>query len=521
MATVFYLTSKYGYSSIFNECYRICYGQTYKFFENDNNWFIDLKKKDSHIKIAKKINYTPEINFSAKSVSEHLKCKIKESLKGEAISNVNHNKIINYFSLKYYSSNKRSSKNAFIFLRLLRFYIGHLDSYTNTHSSWQQAKEYLEYLIAISAHNDYFQIALKDTNPTVTESVKYLINNRYNITISCDNIYLEKRDEDKLFKAIEFRFKKIGINALLFTLQYIYGKYDHETSRYFLRSEPGMIDVPKADIPWGYIFNLSLANLHDTESKKQYRKIFLDSIELLKHFFCIQRMQTFSKYGDIHQNHETILEHIQKNILYDQHFSIDQISSKHIYKIISCVFSSKQMDVYDTNIKLYLSLIDFVNLNAKLDKPLQFTEDDFFIYSGNYLRYNREDITELLGELSFTPNEINNNYLKPDDINKRNYFEKPFVKIKNKYVYINPIFNNFGFYASLQRKFLEKGADGNVMGKAIESFVEKLLVDNGLIILSGKKYDVAKDVADELSIRSTERECDFILETKDTIFSLN
>ncbi|HHQ4600635.1 TPA: hypothetical protein ACSP82_001511, partial [Aeromonas veronii] len=188
------------------------------------------------------------------------------------------------------------------------------------------------------------------------------------------------------------------------------------------------------------------------------------------------------------------------------------------YKIVSGVFTSSLLSAYDINVKLYLSVIDFVNTNARPYNKLKFTCDSFIRYAGNYLHYDTQQMNDLLNELSFTPDEINNGYLKPDDIKKRNYFEKPFIYNNGEYTYINPIFNNFGFYATLQKKFAEKGADGNVMGKAIESFVEKLFIDSGITFISGKKYNIAKEVARELSINSTERECDFIIETEGTIF---
>ncbi|PNQ53204.1 hypothetical protein C1141_20830, partial [Vibrio agarivorans] len=55
------------------------------------------------------------------------------------------------------------------------------------------------------------------------------------------------------------------------------------------------------------------------------------------------------------------------------------------------------------------------------------------------------------------------------------------------------------------------------MGKAIEDFVENLFVKSGIEIHSNKEYKVSKQIAKELSIQSQKRECDFIIETSDTI----
>lgn len=486
--------------------------------ENDNLWFIDCNHKDNFTHVAEKINLPQQIIISERTIKEYIKEKIIALLQGEGISNVSYGKTLNYLSLRHFSSNRKSCRNSLAFLKLLRFFIGNLNGYTTSLDSWQLAKIYLENLISISSHDGHLQIISDDDNKTITASIKYLQKRNYNVIISYDRIYLDQTDEVRFFDSIKYKFEKLGVNALNFTLKCIYKKYNHEFRRYFLRSEPGVIHTPDADTPWGYIFNVSIANLHEVKFKNEHKIIFLDCLELLRNYFCIQRLQTFNKYGDITQNHETILNHIQKNISYDQYFSIDQTSDKHIYKIISGVFSSSVLSAYDINIRLYLSVIDFVNSHAKLYDKLQFTCDDFIRYAGNYLHYDTQQMIGILNELSFTPDEINKDYLKPDEIKKRNYYERPFIYSDGKYIYINPILNNFGFYSSLQKKFVEKGADGNAMGKAIESFVEKLFIDSGITFISGKKYNITKEVASELSIKSTERECDFVIETEGTIF---
>jgi len=206
---------------------------------------------------------------------------------------------------------------------------------------------------------------------------------------------------------------------------------------------------------------------------------------------------------------------IQRNILYDQHFSIDQISEKHIHKIVSGIFSSAKLDPYRIDVELYLDILKSVSQHSMHDQPLIFSEEN--VFQDLKFKYSLEVVRAALNLLSLKSNEINRRYLIPEEVNKRNYFEKPFVYIEDQYIYVNPVLNNYGFYASILNLYVGNGVDGNIMGMAVEDFVENLFVDSGVLVHTNKKYKISKQVAKELSIQSQERECDFIIETKETI----
>ena len=487
-----------------------------KFLEEKESWWsMDYGRYDDFYQVAEKFGYEFKTHKTASEVQNYLKEKIKETLYGEDINQSEFNRIQEHLALNYYSSNEMEFSNSFKFIRLIRYVIDSLQSYTKSADSWFLVKDYLEAFLSISNYHPDESLFSFDENKDIAKSIQFLRNKGYQVSILSGSPSIPEKDEERLFQAIDYRFKKMGYNAICFTLHCISNLYDSSLKRFFLRSEPSVTGVNKIDIPWGYLFNISLANLHVVKKSRDYKKQYIESTELLKHYFCIQKLQTFNKHGDMNHRHDTILPALQKEILYDQHYSIDQISENHIVQIVSGIFTSEILAPFCIDIDLYIDILMSVSKESKHDRPLVFTDED--VYRDLQYKYSLQDVRTTLQFFSFESGEINNGYLRPEDINKRNYFEKPFVNVDDKYIYINHTFNNYGFYTSLLNLFRNEGVDGNVMGKAIEDFVENLFVKSGIEIHSNKEYKISKQVAKELSIKSQKRECDFIIETSDTI----
>ncbi|EOA6587748.1 hypothetical protein ACH7VG_003363 [Vibrio vulnificus] len=483
--------------------------------EKESSWSMDYGRYDDFYQVAEKFGYEFKTHKTVSEVRNYLKEKIKETLYGEDINHSEFTRIQEHLSLKYYSSDEVECANSFKFVLLIRYVINSLQSYTNSVDSWCLVKDYLEAFISISNYHPDESLFSFDQNRDIAKSIQFLRNKGYKVSILSGYPSIAEKDEERLFQAIDYRFKKMGYNAICFTLQCISNLYDSSLKRFFLRSEPSVTGVNNIDIPWGYIFNISLANLHFVKKSRNYKKQYIECLDLLKHYFCIQKLQTFNKYSDMNHRHDTILPALQKEILYDQHYSIDQISENHILQIVSGVFTSGILAPFSIDVDLHIDILMSVSKYSKHDRPLFFTDED--VYRDLQYKYSLQDVRSTLWFFSFESGEINNGYLKPEDIVKRNYFEKPFVHVGDKYIYINNTLNNYGFYTSLLNLFRDEGVDGNIMGKAIEDFVENLFVKNGIKIHSNKEYKVSKQIAKELSIESQKRECDFIIETSDTI----
>lgn len=485
------------------------------FERKENDWALNLDRYENFIQVAEKFGYEFNTHKTTSEVQKYLKDKIRSSLLGSDISQNEFDKIEDHLTFKYYSSNGAECKDAFSFIGSLRYVINRVDSYTNSIDAWSSVKDYLEAFLAISNHSADAYTDLFNEKKVISESIKFLRKKGYRVTIEAGEIRLSKEDEKRLLTAIEYRFNKLGHNSLFFTLSCISRFYDRKSKRFFLRSEPSMTSSYEADTPWGYLFNVSLSNLHHVKKSRNHKKLFLECIELAKHYFCIQRLQDFNKFSDTNHRYDTILPAIQKNILYDQHFSIDQISDSHMINIISDMFSSQKLVALGVDISLYKNILEWVSCHSRHDQPLAFSVID--IFNGLNCKYLLQDVESTLKLLSFQASEINKGYLLPEEIHKRNYYQKPFIYLDGKYVYINSSICNYGFYTSALNLCKSKGADGNLMGKVAEEFIERQFACGGVTFHANKQYDISPEIRKKLNIQSKERECDYIIETDDTI----
>lgn len=479
---------------------------------NDNKWEIDFGRYTHLNQIAERFGHDYK---TAPAAQESLINKIKEVLHGEDVNQEEFNRIQQHLALRYYTSNRLDCNNAFRFIDLLKYAINNLNSYTNSCESWILARDYLEAYLSISPNKPGEELFFVDENKKISESIQFLRKRGYRPLIQLGQIELSPEDEARLLQSINYRFQKTGYNSICFTLKCISDLYNTQMGRFFLRDEPKSTGDIQINIPWGYIFNISLSHLHPVKKSRDHLKKYTEGVELSRHFFCIKRLQTLSKYSDIYHQRSTIVSAIQKNILYDQHFSIDQISTKHIQKIVSGIFSSNILDKYKIDINPHLDILRLVSRKSNHDCPLIFNEQE--IFKDLSQKYSSLEIKSALDILTQDANKINKEYLQPNDIKRRNYFERPFFLYQGKYIYINPVLNNYGFYATILKIYTENGADGHAMGIATEEFVGRLFTEHGILVHSNKKYKITKQVAGELSIKSKEKEVDFIIETNDTI----
>ncbi len=486
------------------------------FLESDDiRWSMDFDRYDNFIHVAEVFGYEFEIQKNSRVVQEFLKEKIKSTLYGEGLSQIGFEKLENHLALKYFSSDEIECKNAFTFVGRIRYVINRLRSYSTSYESWVLVRDYLEAYMCLSSYGHNSYSVLFNENKLISESIKFLVEKGFKVSIEIGDICIRKNDEKRLLSAIDYRFKKLGYYSMCLTLVCMSRHYNQSAKRYFFRPEPSMTGEYNTGIPWGYLFNVSLANLHSIKKPKKCDKIFLECLELSKHYFCIKKLQTLNMFSDTNHRFDTILPAIQKNILYDQHFSLDQVSCDHINQMIEGIFSSPSITSLDLDLSIYIDLLKWVSDNAKHDQPLVFSADDFC--RGKNYKYCLKDIEEALTFMSFKTNVINSSYLKPDDISRRNYFEKPFVSTQDKYLYLSPVLCNYGFYNCLIELCKSKGVDGSLIGEVAEELVGNLLDKNGVTYHANKEYKVSKTIANELCIQSQKRECDFIIETSDVI----
>ena len=374
---------------------------------NENNWSMNFDRYDNFIHVAESFGYDFKTQKTTHEVQEFLKNKIKSTLYGDGLSQIDFEKVQDHLALRYFSSGEVECKHAFTFVGLIRYVINRLESYSASLDAWVLVRDYLEAYLCLSNynHDNKSYSSLYNEKKLISKSIVFLNKKGFKTTIESGNIVLSEGSENRLLSAISYRFKKLGYHSIYLTLNCIARHYDNDAKRYFLRPEPSISLNYSADIPWGYLFNVSLANLHNVKKVKRPDKIFLECIELSKHYFCIKNLQTFNKFSDTNHRHDTILSAIQKHILYDQYFSIDQVKSDHIIEMIEGMFTSSLINPLNVNLIIYMDLLKWVSYKSKNYEPLVFTVDEA-VQGLNY-KYLVKDVEEALIFMSFETDEIN------------------------------------------------------------------------------------------------------------------
>jgi len=289
-------------------------------------------------------------------------------------------------------------------------------------------------------------------------------------------------------------------------------KYNAKIERYYLRPAPSNNPLEKyiQPIPFGFVFNIILSTSLK-KSPENNARFYDEAIELAKHYiYCTQNL-SLNPYSNMVQDHNTIIKSLQKTVFVDQQYTIEQISHKHFKKIFNSLLLNSN---YDIVISSYYNIYKFLLTKASYCDCFEFTEADLVSHLKNVPLSDTP--SNLLSVLSLDISEVNQGYLYPDDIIKRNYYQKPIIKTGNKYLFINRNFTLYGFYLLTQKHLIN-----NIKQNNIGSYFEKCLLQEleakGIQVLANKKYRISKVSAEEISSKSQEGECDYILETDDTI----
>jgi len=488
------------------------------FENNDEDWELALTRYSHAGELFDKFNIDVQASATKGRVKENIKKRLEGLLSSGDVLASDFAIVQTHVTLKHLLSNTHS--HAYTFLQLVQYYIGCCPSYPSQNEAWFEVKALIE---AMASLGNYETDKHQATNPkpediVVVNSAKALIAKQFSIKIVRGKVELDDSSEKRLLEALDYRFKKMGHFALQATLNCMSEHYDRASKRYYLRDISPPANKHHARVPWGYLFNLSLANIHEPATSKKLKKWFSECIELAQHYFCIQELQTFNIFKDMFHTHNTILPAIQKQILFDQHYALDQINAEHMIAMIEGQFTSTTVTAKGIDTTIYVDLLKWASKKATHNTVLLFTPEQLMHELG--LKHTLSDIIVALAELTQDASSLNKGYLKPEDIAKRNYFMKPFVKTGENYCYVNPILCNFGFYYALEQKVNPSRRNGDIVGDIAEELVSSLLNKHGISFMAEKKYNVSEEIRKDLKVKSQERECDFIIETASTIIFL-
>lgn len=363
--------------------------------------------------------------------------------------------------------------------------------------------------------SENYKFDLKSTNTKVfnrAQSVKYLTNRNCEISIIGDEIKFISGLDD-LYKKLEQKISEFGgINLIFECLGHL--NYDSKFKRYvFLKDlNPG---DKQPQIPWGYLLNLSLKHLQFKHISKRfkYEKLLNEIIELSTRIINgVYNVQDYSIWPYFYLGLKNLPQHVSNMVLYDSLFKISQSNILLELKLCEYLFSFDQ-DFFKDNLGFTIDEFitvgkDFYNIWDKENKPILIQLSKKVNYALSYDTY-----IKILNFMSHTDN-LNNNYIEPDDYQKINFHEKPLLKFNSSSFLLPAVsWSAPNFYESLA-SFLREPCElqlnkklNDILGVRLEEFIAKLLNKNGINFIKGGKYKFNKNIS----------ECDFVIECEKSI----
>lgn len=202
--------------------------------------------------------------------------------------------------------------------------------------------------------------------------------------------------------------------------------------------------------------------------------------------------------------------------MYDNLYCFSQHNPKHIFQLTVGVFRIFLPDF--PSLKIYLDIYSAAFGTYKIGKKLRLSLK-FFL--DMLLRsHPRAAITAALQQLSFGNLEINSGYCYPEDMEKLSFYKKPFIFDGNNFVCLNLNFFSAGFYSSIYDVSEKQGITSSDIGDSAEEYLAELFQIHGVSLFPEKKYKISGTVRKKLAINKREGECDFIIETENTIVFL-
>lgn len=368
----------------------------------------------------------------------------------------------------------------------------------------------------ISVNLSDFKIDYNEKTKTLAQAILRLRKKGLRVDIVQGEAVLPRDSYLEILNRIDFRAGQLGHNLFLATAHHIEEKhYKPQHERYYFRKELSIINN-QANPPLGYLYQLSLTHLEKRAKTRVAHQQIIEIFELSEDMVTLLDFQRVDYMEGLMNKPSDLLPYLRKSILHDQLFTIDQMSKQDALALIEGLFNDEP------------ELLVYIDIFRSLSKhpgrvSLSFQKDS--LLNELCLLHSQEDIYKAIDELSFSSKEINNNYLHPLEIEKLNYFQKPFIKRRNDYLYPHPHFGHLGFIFTLFRKTKEKYekkySNGkqltSKLGKKSELLIERLFTQHKVRFFSGKEYKVPKGFFSEISSSALSGECDYIIEDENHI----
>lgn len=443
----------------------------------------------------------------------HAKTNIISELSGSGISREDFLNLRKYVIVLYFLD--QSKYSGLIKIIEYIFYVASsLTSFTESLKSWRNASLIAKVNYKFLTHDLLHD--LENYHPKeiyFARSMLALKKFRFKFQLINGNFEISDFERNRIFEAIDFRLKKNGVIAIKSVLQNLYKNYDRASQRYVFER---VSTIPLA--PWGYLFKIALKSIENCKRAPGQKKAWDEAVEIATHYSVLMKWQEYSKIEMPMQSEKSTINLMQRIVVADQVYSLVQTNPEDVCEILSGVLLPIENKDHFKKC-CTTNYIVIAKILIELSKNVGFTVFNSKLIFEHYLNtLPKHEIDNLLLELSFDKKEINKYFTGPHQAIEVNYLFRPFIRINSEsYAFIDPYLCSLGFFEAALSKFRSVKIKENQIGDYLEKFISNKLNQKNITHLVNKKYLIPASIRKELNVRRKEAECDFIVETSDTL----
>lgn len=479
--------------------------------ENEIGDLVDIGFQE----VAARVGYEfPSGSRSIGEVKDFIRLSIGEKIKGGDISGDVFHGLLSQLKVEYYLNPIPENKFIVIYISFFWDTNRSLVSFTSDENRWIEAFELLLNYRILQTH-DY---AIDDdwSNPkerNLAIAIKYFQKRGFLLKPKGDSIDVSDQEFDRILVSVDRRTCFLGQKSFDTFIGYLRHLNKWSEGRY---SFVGM--SRESNIPIGYLLRLSMKYMYEKDKKKLKTRNRVDELkELAVNVATLYGVQEHSQWEHVFHTPETILDGLRRIVLSDGIYAINQFDPFDVTEMVEGFFSKLNGDEYKLPwaIDNYISVMKAICNNSKYNCSNRYTVN--YIFKIVNYSISLVEIESILDSMSHDRAKINCGYLKPEDMEFCDFQFKPLVKSGEYYDFHDKNLFSFGFYEVISSKLRSGGLKEQVVGGVFEDFFSRKLSLSNISHLHGEEYSISKPLRDELGTNREQGECDFIVETNDTI----
>ena len=219
------------------------FDKLYRLFSDDKKWALLRPTQTVHVNVSLKKTSEEQIRniLTGPEIDAEVFARVRMQLEYE----------------NYLSKNRRLHYHVLDFLHSLNFYGIRPLTYTDDHDRWMSARGELENLLANASCQECYHP--QDDVIVKGDAILELRAWGYKIPIIHGLIQQAPEDVGKFADSMRYYFDQLGGASVLIILHRIERLFLAKMGRYMFHHSPAMLETPRLDIPWGYLFNVALS----------------------------------------------------------------------------------------------------------------------------------------------------------------------------------------------------------------------------------------------------------------------